>query len=183
VTKIMQHAPVSGAGFGAIIVLFGLLAFAGHGSEFLKQVVLAPGSSAELGIAPDCRADELDEENLTVLECQLLVSNVQMQLASSPHWFRTVQLLLSGVGMVVALGSLPVGFAFVHNRLPMIKSGITCFGLLLALDLIGLIGAASTGPLLRAQYLWPLFLWLNIHLCLLLANWHYVRGDSLEQNN
>ena len=174
---------MSAAGFGAIIVLFGLLAFAGYGNEFLKQVVLAPGTAAELGIAPDCRADELEEENLTALECQLLVSNVQMQLESSPYWFRNLQLIISGIGMVVALASLLVGFAFVHGRNAMIKSGIVCFGILLALDLIGLIGAAGTGPLLRAQYLWPLILWLSIHLSLLLANWHSVHGDSLEQNN
>ena len=64
---------------GVVAVLFGILLFANHGNELLKQLVITPLSAAELGIPADCRADELEEENISdnfsviisVLNCNL----------------------------------------------------------------------------------------------------------------
>ena len=177
----MQPAPVSAAALGAVIVLFGLLAFASHGTELLKQWVLAPDSAAMRGVSADCRIDELEEENLSMNECALLVSNVQIQLESSPDWFRPVKLFLSTSGSLAALWSMFAGFALVHARVAAIKRGVVCFALLAFIDVAGLIASAGTGPLLRAQYLWPTMLWLFIHLSLLLAVWHSVYGSNVHR--
>jgi len=166
-----QQSSISAAGLGTIIVLFGLLAFASNANEILKQWVVAPGSAAELNIAPNCRPDELEEEDITVLECQLLVSNLQIQLASSPVWFRSYTLILSSLTSMLALGSLIVGFSFVNRKEQGRKLGIFCFALLLIIDTSNFIAATATGPLLRAIYLWPALLWFFIHLSLLLAIW------------
>jgi hypothetical protein len=77
-----------------MIMLFGLLLLASHSNELLKQTVIGPGGSADLGMAADCRADELEEEQLSLEECQLMVSNVRIILSSSPQWYRSYQLTL-----------------------------------------------------------------------------------------
>lgn len=154
---------------GVVAVLFALLLLANQGNELLKQIVIAPGSAAELGIAADCRADELEEEGLTLQECQLLVSSVQIILASSPTWFRPFQIGLSTLASAAALLSLVVGISLVKKDARLTKLAVATFALLLVLDVAGFIAAMSTGPLLRAQYLWPLLLWFFIHLCLFAA--------------
>ena len=68
---------------GVIALLFALLLLANQANELLKQIVIAPGSAAEIGTAADCRADELAEEGLSLKECQLMVSSVQIILVSS----------------------------------------------------------------------------------------------------
>jgi len=176
------QAPNNLAGLGAIIVLFGVLAFAANANEFLKQLVIAPGTAAALAISPNCRPDELEEENLSQRECELLVSNVQIQLASSPDWFRPLQLGLAAVGSLLSLFTLCVGFALINARTIKPYAAVICFGLLPALDVIGFIAAASTGPLLRALYLWPTLLWFFIHLCLLLAVWQYLIGSKSDDH-
>ena len=154
---------------GVTSVLFGLLLLASQGTELLKQTVITAGSAAEQGIAAACRLDELEEEGLSRQECELLVSSVQITLASSPDWFRSFQLGLSAFGCIAVLFSLQVGFKLVNGKRLSGRWGITSFALLLAIDVAGFIAAANTGPLLRAQYLWPLLLWFFIHLCLLIA--------------
>lgn len=145
-------------------VLFGLLLLASQSNELLKQVVIAPGSSAELGIDANCRADELIEEEISLQECRLMVSNVQIVLASSPAWFRPLQIWLSAITCIGALVSIGVGFGFVNNKRPGRLASLTFLALII-LDIAGFVAAINTGPLLRAQYLSPLFLWFCIHLC------------------
>ena len=95
---------------GLVAVIFGVLLLANHSNELLKQLVIAPGSVAELGVPADCRADELEEEGLSLLECELMVSNVQITLVSSPEWFRPLMFLLSVSGVLFAALSISVGF-------------------------------------------------------------------------
>jgi hypothetical protein len=154
---------------GVIAVLFALLLLVNQGNELLKQIVIAPGSAAELGLAANCRADELEEEGLSLQECQLLVSSVQIILASSPTWFRPLQIGLSTLVSAAALLSLVVGFGLVKNAARITHVTVAAFALLVFLDVAGFIAAMGTGPLLRAQYLWPLLLWFFIHLCLFAA--------------
>ncbi len=152
-----------------IVMLFGLLLLASHGNELLKQSVLTPGSSADLGVPAHCRADELEEEQLSLEECQLMVSNVRIILASSPLWFRSFQMALSSLGIVATLCSLVTAFGLMGGRGSQLRLMIVSVALLLLIDVAGFIAAVNTGPLLRAQYLWPLLLWICIHLCMLLA--------------
>ena len=68
---------------GVTSVLFGVLLLANHGNEILRQSVIAPGVAIES--AADCRPDELEEENLSLRECQLMVNNVQIILHLLDH--------------------------------------------------------------------------------------------------
>ena len=69
---------------GVTSVLFGILLVANNSSEILRQAVVQPGSVVESAVAADCRPDELVEEDLSLKECELMVSNIQIMLASSP---------------------------------------------------------------------------------------------------
>ena len=146
-----------------------MLLLASHSNELLKQIVIAPGSIAELGVLADCRADELEEEGLSLLECELMVSNVQIILASSPEWFRPLMFLLSVSGILFAALSISVGFSFVNNKSMNLNWAKSCFVALIIIDLGIFIVATNTGPLLRAQYLWSTLLWFFVHLFLLFA--------------
>lgn len=152
-----------------VIMLFGLLLLASHSNELLKQAVIGPGSSADLGYAADCRADELEEEQLSLEECQLMVSNVRIILSSSPDWFRPYQLALSSLGVAATLLSLVTAFSLVNRASPPLRLARLSIALLLLVDVAGFAAAVNTGPMLRAQYLWPLLLWISIHLCMLVA--------------
>ena len=100
---------------GVTSLLFGVLLIANHGNEILRQFVIVPDSVAESAVVADCRSDELEEENLSLRECQLMVSNVQIILASSPSWFRSVSICLYLLGFVSALLSLVFGMRFVSS--------------------------------------------------------------------
>lgn len=152
-----------------IIMLFGLLLLASYSNELLKQKVIGPGSSADLGFAADCRADELEEEQLSLEECQLMVSNVRIILISSPQWYRSYQLMLSSLGIAATLFSLVTAFGLINRQSPALRLTIVSTALLLIIDVAGFVAAVNIGPLLRAQYLWPLLLWICIHLCMLVA--------------
>ena len=152
-----------------LLMLFGSLAVAIHGTELLKHAVIVPGSSASQGIAADCRADELEEEQLSREECELMVSSVRILLSSSPEWFREFQLALSGTGVAAALLSLVSAFGLMSRSGPRLGMAASSTGLLLLLDVCGFVAALNIGPLLRAQYLYPLLLWSAIHLSMLVA--------------
>jgi len=154
---------------GVIVVLFGLLFVASQGNEVLKQIVMAPGSAAALGEPANCRADELEEEGLSLLECELLVSSVQITLVSTPNWFRLFQIGLSSVAVVVGVMVISQGIAVVNNSSDLSKLMVVSVAALFVLDVIGFIAATNLGPLLRAQYLWSALLWIAIHLCMLIA--------------
>jgi hypothetical protein len=163
-----------------VIMLFGLLLLASHSNELLKQTVLSPGSSADLGRAADCRADELEEEQLSLEECQLMVSNVRIILSSSPEWFRPYQLTLSSLGMAATLLSLVTAFGLINRQSPPLRLAIVSVAILLLVDVAGFVAAVNTGPLLRAQYLWPLLLWVSVHLCMLVT---IIRFDQQVEMN
>jgi hypothetical protein len=164
-----QGTGINSKWLGVVAVLFGILLLANHGNEFLKQSVLTPGSAAELGVAADCRPDELEEEGLSLQECELMVSNVQIALVSSPAWFRSTMQWLSVFGILFATYSITSGIAFVGERKTNRTLVVLCFGGLVLLDLFIFVAAVNTGPLLRAQYLWSTLLWFFIHLSLLAA--------------
>jgi len=168
----MSNSELKTANFSwlaVIIMLFGLLLLASHGNELLKQAVIGPGSSADLGVLADCRADELEEEKLSLEECQLMVSSVRIILSSSPPWYRSYQMTLSSLGIAATLFSLVTAFGLINRQSPTLRLTIVSIALLLFIDVAGFVAALNIGPLLRAQYLWPLLLWICIHLCMLVA--------------
>jgi hypothetical protein len=158
--------PAWAASLGVIAVLFGALLTAAQGQEFLVQATLAPDSAAARNVPVECRADEAAEEEVSVAECELMIANVKIMLASRPSWFRPFQMRLALTGAVVALLSVIVGIALVDYRAWAPRAAVVVFSTLLLLDAVGFTAALYTGPLLRALYLWNIVLWFTIHLCL-----------------
>jgi hypothetical protein len=151
---------------GVVALLFGSLMTAAQGNELLLQTVIAPNTAAARNIPADCRPDEAAQEGVSVVECELMVANVRVMIASRPDWFRNVQRGLALVSTLVAFGSVLVGLALADFRPWAPTAAVWTFFTLLVLDAVGFTAALYTGPLLRAVYLWNILLWFSIHLCL-----------------
>ena len=167
---------------GVTSVLFGILFVANNSNEILRQAVVLPGSVAESAAVADCRPDELVEENLSLRECELMVSNIQIMLASSPSWFRPIIICLYILGLVSALFSLVFGMRFVKSPESAQRPLYVSFVLLVGIDLLIFATTSATGPLLRSIYLWPTLLWSFIHLVLLVAVVSYNSESKREVN-
>ena len=167
---------------GVTSVLFGVLLIANHGNEILRQFVIVTDSVAESAVVADCRPDELEEENLSLKECHLMVSNVQIILASSPSWFRPVSVCLYLLGFLFALFSLVFGMRFVTNPDSAQRPLRASFVSLVVIDFLIFATVSTTGPLLRSIYLWPNVLWFFIHLALLAAVLSYNSRSTQEVN-
>lgn len=154
------------AALGGVAVVFGVLMTAAQGNEMLAQADIAPGSAAARGIPADCRKDEAEQEGVSTAECELMVAAVRATIVSRPPWFRGFQFGLALAAALAALVSIFVGMALVDFRTWAPRAAVLSFGLLAALDAVGFVAAVFTGPILRALYLWNLFLWFSIHLCL-----------------
>ena len=154
-------------------ILFGVLFFASNSNELLKQGVLTTDAFAALQAEADCRADELEEEGISLRECELMLVQVEIALESSPGWFRSVQQILSASGIAAALLSIGLALNLSSNSGSSSRFSLRILvwvlGGLVVLDSVMFIAALQTGPLLRAQYLWPLLLWFFIHLSLALG--------------
>ena len=124
--------------------------------------------------------DELEEEQLSLEECQLMVSNVRIILSSSPDWFRPYQLAFSSLGIAATLLSLVTAFSLINRKSPPLRLAIVSITLLLFVDVAGFVAAVNTGPMLRAQYLWPLLLWISVHLCMLVAVIRIEQYDAVD---
>ena len=158
---------------GVTSALFGVLLIANYATEILRQAVVLPGSVAESAVAADCRPDELVEEDLSLKECELMVSNIQIMLASSPSWFRPITICWYIFGLVSALSSLVFGMRFVNSPESAQSPLYVSFVLLVGIDFLIFATTSATGPLLRSIYLWPTLIWFFIHLVLLVAVVNY----------
>jgi len=163
---MIPSGPRWAAALGGLAVVFGVLMTAAQGNEMLAQAVIEPGSAAVRGIPADCRKDEAEQEGVSPVECELMVAAVRAAIVSQPPWFRPFQSGLALIGTLAALASIFVGMALVDFRPWAPRAAVFSFGALAALDAVGFAAALYTGPLLRALYLWNLFLWFCIHLCL-----------------
>jgi hypothetical protein len=166
---------------GVVALLFGSLMTAAQGNELLLQTVIAPNTAADRNVPVECRPDEAAQEGVSVAECELMVANVKATIVSRPGWFRNFQRGLALVSTLVAFGSILVGLALADSRRWAPTAAVWTFGALLVLDAVGFTAALSTGPLLRALYLWNILLWFSIHLCLTagaLAGRHFERAAA-----
>jgi cytochrome b561 len=152
---------------GALAIVFGTFLMAAEGNEFLAQTIIAPGTAAARAIPADCRADEAAQEGVSPAECELMVANVRIMLASRPPWFRTTWRALALLMLFAAFASVLVGLALIADRPAALGAAPVVFALLLALDVGSFTAAFYTGPLLRATYLWTVLLWMFAHMCLL----------------
>ena len=143
---------------GVTSVLFGILLVANNSNEILRQAVIVPGSVAKSAVAADCRPDELVEEDLSLRECELMVTNIQIMLVSPPPWVRPITICLSILGLVSALVSRVFGMRFVYNPETAQRPLCVSFVFLLCVDLLIFAIISTTGPLLRSIYLWTTLL-------------------------
>ena len=162
-----------------LTILFGVLFFASSSNELLKQAVLTADFSV-LQQEADCRADELEEEGLSLRECELMLVQVEIFLASSPNWFRSVQQTFSVIGIAASLASIGLALSLDSRRSFPIRALVWVLSGLVVLDSGMFVVALQTGPLLRAQYLWPLILWFFIHLCLVLGG-HFISENTKDK--
>jgi hypothetical protein len=132
----------------------------------MVQAVIGPNTAAARNIPADCRADEAEQEGVSLAECELMVANVRIMIASRPGWFRPVQQGLALLGMLAAFGSIVIGLALIGDRRWAADAAVVVFCALLAVDVASFTVAFYTGPLLRALYLWNTLVWLFIHMCL-----------------
>jgi len=174
----MGSATTSTAGFGAaweswlgiVAIVLGVLLAAAHGTEWMKQHVIAMATPADGQLpAAECPEDELIEEGLSVAECEQLVSNVRSYIVSAPPWFPRVQSFLAGIGVVLALVSIGVGAALIDRQSWAPAAAIAVFGALTLVDAVGFVAAVNTGPILRDVYLWNVLLWFFVHLMMTLG--------------
>lgn len=168
---IEQNFAAASKLLAVLSILFGVLLFASNSNELLKQAVLSADAFAALQVDADCRADELEEEGLSLRECELMLVQVEIALESSPNWFRSIQIILSATGIAAAVASIGLALRLdlaSGNRFTL-RMLVWVLGGLVVLDSFMFIAALQTGPLLRAQYVWPILLWFFIHLSLVLG--------------
>ncbi len=168
-------APTWAAALGVVAIVFGMLMAAAQGNELMAQSVIGPDTAAARNIPVDCRADEAEQEGVSLAECELMVANVRIMIASRPAWFRRFGQGLALLGTVAALGSIVIGLALTGSRPWAGDAAVLVFGALLVVDVAGFTAAFYTGPLLRALYLWNTLVWLFIHMCLVAGAVAYTR--------
>jgi hypothetical protein len=155
---------------GIVAIVLGVFSTAMYGNELMKQAIITQPVAGGEAIAPaDCPADELEEEGLSLAECEQLVAHVRTITVSRPEWFRGFQMGLAALGVLVASGSILVGAALLNGRRWVATAAVLNFGALAAIDVIGFIAVVNTGPLLRDLYLPQLLLWFLIHLMMTVA--------------
>ncbi len=165
VTNSPSGDPAWASWLGIVAILFGIFLTATHGNEWMKQAVIAQPANAEQQVADaDCPEDELEEEGISLAECEQLVANIETMTVSRPDWFRGFQMGLAAVGTIIAFGSVIVGAALINYRRWAPSAAVLTFGALAAIDLVGFIAVINAGPLLRDLYLWNILLWFLIHM-------------------
>lgn len=152
---------------GALAIVFGTFLMAAEANEFLAQTIVAPGTAADRNVPADCRPDEAAQEGVSTAECELMVANVRIVLASRPSWFRRTAQALSLIATLAAFVSVLIGLALIAERAWALRAAPRAFAVLLGLDILGFTAAFYTGPLLRAVYLWNMLLWMFAHMCML----------------
>lgn len=152
---------------GVVAIMLGVFLTAVHGNEVMKQVVITNNMPAD-GVMPepDCPEEELEEEGISVAECEYLIQHVRGIALSAPDWFPSAQITLSAIGTVLAFGSIIIGGALVNYTPWASKAALVVFGGLAAIDLLQFAVVVNTGPTLRDVYLGGILLWFILHLML-----------------
>jgi cytochrome b561 len=159
-----------GSRIGIAAVLLGVLFTALEGNEWMRQLVFEAMTPASLELpAAVCPEDELEEEGISVAECEQLVADVRSYVVSRPDWFASVQATLAALGTLLAFASIVCGAALVAGRSAGIRFGLPIFAALAVIDAGHFVAAQQAGPILRGIHLAPAVLWFSIHGAFALA--------------
>lgn len=165
-----SDAPDWASRLGIVAILFGILLAAWQANELMKLAIVGtPPYTIATMPEPDCEADELEEENLSLDECRQLAFAVHDISISSPDWFKTFHMTVSGAATLLALFSVFVGMALVDYRRWAASAAARVFAALAFLDVVSFTGVVNSGPLIRQMYLWTILFWFFIHLVMLIG--------------
>ncbi len=155
---------------GVVAIMLGVFLTAMHGTELMKQSVMTSNMPVS-GIMPeaDCPLGELDEEGITLEQCEFLVDYVQGIAQSTPEWFPSTMMALSLAGALLAFASVIIGGALVNYTSWSSMAAIVVFIGLAAVDVLQFATVVNTGPILRNMYLSSILLWFLLHLMLLVG--------------
>lgn len=165
-----SNLPAWASILGVVVIMLGVFLTAVHGNEVMKQAVVVKHMPAD-GVMPaaDCPPDELEEEGISVAECEYLIEHVKGVALSAPDWFPQVQITLSAIGMGLAFISIIVGGALVNYSPTAANVALVVFAGLALVDLLQFAAVVNTGPTLRADYLSGVLLWFIIHLMMVVG--------------
>ena len=164
-TKSFSPTPAWASCLGVVAIVFGVFLTAAYGNEWMKQAVITQSmpASGEMPAA-DCPEEELEEEGISLAECEYMVSHVEGIALSTPDWFPSVQMGLAFAGMILAFISIIIGGALVNHTSWASSAAALTFGALVLVDLLQFAAVVNAGPILRDLYLWNILLWFVIHL-------------------
>ncbi|WP_438971600.1 hypothetical protein [Methylophaga sp.] len=165
-----NNTPAWASILGVIAIMLGVFLTAVQANEAMKQAVIVEHMPAS-GIMPeaDCPPEELEEEGITVAECEYLIEHVKGVALSAPDWFPGAQMTLAGVGALLAFISIIIGGALVNYSPAASTAAVAIFSGLAAIDLLQFAVVVNTGPTLREVYLGGILLWFILHLMLLVG--------------
>ncbi len=169
-SKPTANGPAWASALGVVTIVLGIFLTSLHGNEAMKQSVITK-HMPESGVLPAavCPEEELEEEGLSLAECEYMVTYVEGISLSTPDWFPAVQIWLSVTGAILAFLSIIVGGALVNYKPAASTAAIFIFAALTLIDAVQFAAVVNTGPILRDIYLWNILLWLLLHLMLLCA--------------
>ena len=155
---------------GVVAIVLGVFLTAMHGTETMKQYVI-PANMPASGAMPeaDCPLEELEEEGISLAECEFLVDHVKGIALSTPDWFPQTMMTLALIGTILAFASVIVGGALVNYTPWATTAAVVVFAGLAVVDLLQFAIVVNTGPVLRDIYLWSVLLWFLLHLMLLVG--------------
>jgi hypothetical protein len=172
-----QRTPAWASCLGVVAIVLGVMLTATHANEWMRQAVLARFAPASKVLpAAECPADELEEEGISLAECEYMVSRLEGLIQATPEWFSHTQIVLASIGTLVAFTSIIVGAALVNFRKWSPPAAAITFGVLLAIDIVAFIAALNTGPIVREIYLWNAVLWATLHMMMTVgavSGWGY----------
>lgn len=165
-----SHLPHWASILGVVAIMLGVFLTAMHGNEWMKQSVIQANMPAS-GVMPaaDCPLGELDEEGITLAQCEFLVDYVGGFVDAAPEGFADSMKTLSMIGTILAFISVIVGGALVNYTAWSSKAAIAVFAGLALIDILQFSMVAGAGPIIRDFYLWSILLWLILHAMLLVG--------------
>jgi len=165
-----NNTPAWASILGVVAIMLGVFLTAVHANEAMKQAVIVEHMPAS-GVMPeaDCPPGELEEEGISVAECEYLIEHVKGVALSAPDWFPSAQMTLAGIGAILAFVSIIIGGALVNYSTSASIAAVAVFSSLAAIDLLQFAVVVNTGPTLREVYLGGILLWFVLHLMLLVG--------------
>lgn len=175
-----NNTPAWASILGVVAIVLGVFLTAVHANEVMKQAIIVEHMPVS-GVMPeaDCPPEELEEEGISVAECEYLIEHVKGVALSAPDWFPGTQMTLAGIGAILAFLSIIIGGALVNYTPAASIAAVVVFSGLAAIDLLQFAAVVNTGPTLREVYLGGILLWFILHLLLLVGA---IAGRQTQEN-